>query len=150
MPPIAEDDTPHHPTAPRLAAARPPRKSLRGAPQIQKTSQTASPPYYVRAALVVGPSSYENGPRGGAASDSSDKRTSSDSGLEKSKIQLQYERDEAAERTQGDVGWFKRWTDRQWFGSRRKRWGLFISFGLLAVGVIVGLAVGLTLGLRDG
>lgn len=41
------------------------------------------------------------------------------------------------------------WRDRQWFGSRRKRWGKFICLGLLVIAVIVGLAVGLSLGLKS-
>ncbi len=38
--------------------------------------------------------------------------------------------------------------DKQWFGSRRKRYGIMLVLGLLLLGIIVGLAVGLALGLN--
>jgi hypothetical protein len=54
------------------------------------------------------------------------------------------------EQAEGSSGWLKRWTDKQWFGSRKKRWSLFILLGLLLVAIAVGLSVGLALGLRNG
>ena len=44
------------------------------------------------------------------------------------------------------VGGLKGLRERQWFGRRWVRYGLFTLVGLLLIGLIVGLAVGLTVG----
>lgn len=131
MPAIAEHEAPYQTPSP---AARLPRTPLRVP---QKVNQSSPPPYV--------PVTHLSPPRykvSAGLSDSTEGHSSSDS-------KMGQKEDQQVEQVEGS-SWMKRWTDRQWFGSRKKRWALFIGLGLVLVAIVVGLSVGLTLGLRDG
>jgi hypothetical protein len=149
MPPIAEDETPSRSESPTAqeqqqaaAAPRGPRTPLRVP---QKIGQSAPPPYVP--VTHISPPRYPDEDSSRAASQSLDGSGSSEDRFEKQHLEHQEQYGEEYVESGNRV---KRWMDRQWFGSRRKRWGVLIALGLLVVGIIVGSAVGLTLGLRDG
>lgn len=150
MPPIAEDETPSRSDSPtgqeqQQAAAAVPR-GLRTPLRVpQKIGQSAPPPYVP--VTHISPPRYPDEDSSRAASQSLDGSGSSEDQFEKQHYEHQlYDGEEHVE----GGNRVKRWMDRQWFGSRRKRWGVFIALGLLVIGIVVGLAVGLTFGLRDG
>lgn len=151
MPPIAEDETPSRSESPTgqqqqqaaaAAAVRGPRTPLRVP---QKIGQSAPPPYVP--VTHISPPRCPDEDSSRAGSQSLDGSGSSEDRFEKQHYEHQQQHGE--EHVEGGNR-VKRWMDRQWFGSRRKRWGVFIALGLLAIGLIVGLAVGLTSGLRNG
>lgn len=139
MPSIAEDEDPSRTNTPPPAALRA-HRSQRRVPQ--KISQSAPPPYVP--VTHISPPRYYEGDGSGGLTESSESRESSSVYTSEKRLSGQQHQERA---TGGNR--LKRWTDRQWHGSRRKRWGIFIGLGLLAIGLIAGLAVGLTLGLRE-
>lgn len=135
MPPIAEDEDAAR--DPPTTAPRHPRTPLR-IPQ-RAANQSAPPPYVP--VTHISPPRYRDS---STLSDSSEGRRSSELKLEQQQLHAaQMQKAEGGNR-------FKQLTEKQWFGSRRKRWTAFICLGLLSIGLIVGLAVGLTLGLKNG
>lgn len=148
MPPIAEDeprdqsDSAALAVATTMAAGRPPRTPLRVPPKISQ----AAPPPYVPVTHISPPRYNDDDGSVAASSESFEGRRSSDAARFEKQQQVQHHDHQFVE----GGSRLKRWADRQWFGSRRKRWAVFVSLGLLAVSIAVGLAVGLTFGLRDG
>lgn len=163
MPPIAEDETTLHPAhipvtpsvvrAPR-APLRVPQKMSQPTPPPYVPVTHISPPRYSRSnsnSNSINKTSSQSDDDEGrswppSSSESIDGRGSSETRLEKHP----QERHSHREFVPSGGGRLKRWVDRQWFGSRRKRWAVFAGLALVLVSVVVGLALGLTLGLRDG